>query len=505
MSNITIRPGKVTPQGVAMPEWLSRKDIENGSWQIQEGQALRGEAWTDRKSRIMRVPFGEDNTARIVRAHEMMHAKVSPVSLDFISKLNVGIEAIRAAEEFRVNTLVRVAGFPIDDLRDGSESGAGKRLAEVGDWNNFVLFIAATAGTKSCKDVIRGARSVNTEFGDAGKRIEKAIIKLWKDVVKQCGPISNPNSVITAGKFVGSTQPAWLNAISGKAVCEPNASEERAREIARGQYEVVRSTVGFGFTIQVATLLDSLLKRDDTVEDGEGDKPGDIPSKEELDSVLTTGRTWAPLIFNKNVPLTRNIAGRLGRKRIATNIGVNPRRIDRLLTDPERRIFDRTVKGSGGIVVIDQSGSMRISDSELMELVEAAPGCVVIGYSHKSNSSGVPNAWILADRGKVCSTIPQGNGGNGVDGPILQFAQKLRKKGEPFIWVCDGMVTVSDDHIAPQPLIKWCADFVRKHNIHMVPNVEDGINALRRAANGTRLPTKLVGFLASACATEDDI
>lgn len=495
--SITIRPGKVTPTGVAMPEWLSRNDVDNGSWTVEQGQAIRGDAWTDRKDRIMRVPFGDDAMARLIRAHEMMHAKVSPPSLEFIKDLNATMDTIRAAEEFRVNTLVGVAGFDTNDLRDGSESTAGKRLGEVGDWNNFVLFIAATAGTKACKDVIRGARSTNPEFADAGKRIEKAIVEMWKRHIKMHGRLTDPKAIKKAGAVIGSTLPVWVNGVTGEIVANASATAEEVKLIVKDAVPTALTTRGFSFTIKVANLLETLLKRDDSIDTGEGDTPNEIPSDEELDAALTTGRTWAPLIINKNLPLTRNVAGRLGRKRIATNIGINPRRIDRILTDPERRIFDRTIKGSGGVVLIDQSGSMRISDDELMALVEAAPGCVVIGYSHKSNSTGVPNAWILANRGKVCSAVPTGNGGNGVDGPALQFAQKLRKKGEPLIWVCDGYVTVSDDSMAPIQLQKWCAQFVRKHNIHMAEDLSDGLNALRKAANGQKLPTKLVGPLTS--------
>jgi hypothetical protein len=500
MSNITIRPGVITPSGVAMPEWLSRNDLENGAWQVNQGQAVRGEAWTDRKSRIMQVPFGDDPMARTIRAHEMMHAKISPATLEFISKLSVSMESVRAAEEFRVNTLVGVAGFDTDPMRDGSESNSGKRLAEIGDWNNFVLFIAATAGTKGCKDVLRGARSVNPEFADAGKRVEKAIIQKWKDEVKKYGRLTDPTSAKKAAKLVGSTKPVWLHPVTGTFLDNGDTPESEIvqRMVNRGDSSSpVLAPKGFGFTMQVATLLEALLKRDDSVDDGvSGDEPSDMPSSEELDAALTTGKTWAPLIIDKNLPLTRNVAGRLGRKRIATNIGINPRRIERILTDPERRIFDRTIKGSGGIVLIDMSGSMHISERELNDLVEAAPGCVVIGYSHQSNSSGVPNTWILANRGKVCARIPHGNGGNGVDGPALQFALKLRKKGEPFIWVCDGYVTVSDDNMAPKSLQKWCADLVRKHNIHMTESVESGIKALRKTASGQRLQTNLVGPLA---------
>jgi len=500
MSNLTIRPGKVTPTGVAMPEWLSRQDIENGAWKVGEGQALRGEAWTDRHQRIMRVPFGDDEQARLIRAHEMMHAKVSPPLLDFLDKLVASPEAVRAAEEFRVNTLAKVAGFNMDELRDGSESNAGKRLAEVGDWNNFVLFIAATAGTKACKDVIRGARTQSVEFAEAGKRIEKAILDLWKKEIKWHGPLRNPASVKLAAQRVGSTNPMWLNPYDGTACVRGDITEEEALRFVkeRGVESIIHTTQGFGFTIKVANLLENLLKHDDSAGDGHGTEPTQMPSDEELDAALTTGTTWANLIVDKNLPLTRNVAGRLGRKRVATNIGVNPRRIDRILTDPEMRIFDRTIKGSGGIVLVDMSGSMQISESQLRDLVEASPGCVVIGYSHKPRSSGIPNVWILANRGKVCASIPRGNGGNGVDGPALQFAQKLRKKGETFIWVCDGAVTVSDDSIAPRPLLKWCIDFVRRNNIHMIEDVDGAINALRRVKNGGRLNTRLVGLLNEA-------
>ena len=57
----------------------------------------------------------------------------------------------------------------MDTLRDGSETTTGKRLAENKDWNNTVLFITACAGTKACKDVIRGMRTVSPEMADKAK------------------------------------------------------------------------------------------------------------------------------------------------------------------------------------------------------------------------------------------------------------------------------------------------------------------------------------------------
>lgn len=490
MTSTNIRQGRVTPSGVAMPEWLSRSDIDNGAWQVQEGQAVRGDAWTDRKSRIMRVPYGDDPMARAVRAHEMMHAKVSPPDMSFMDKLSVGRESLVAAEEFRINTLIRVAGFDSDALCDGSEANSGKRLAQIGDWNNFVLFISATAGTKACKDLLRGAKSVDAEFADRGKRVEKAIVQLWKNEIKNRGyNLRDPNGIKWAGKHVGDTSPVAIDSSGRVRYLRPGETD-----LAEGEYLI---PTGFSFTIRVAGLLDSLLKRDDDIADSTEAEVAQTMNDDELDAVLNgSGKTWAPLIIDRNVPLTRRLTGRLGRKRIASNMGVNPRRIDRMLTDPERRVFDKTVKGSGGVVLIDQSGSMRLNDSDVMGIVEAAPGCVIIGYSHEAKSSGKPNAWVLANRGRVCSKVRPGNGGNGVDGPALVLAQKLRKKGEPLVWVCDGYVTVSDDSEAPYALRKWCVNFVRKHNIHMVRTVDEVIAVLRKAAtDGGRLRTTLTGNL----------
>lgn len=480
-----INAGVVTPKGVAMPEWLTREDAPQGPWTVREGNATRGEAFTNRMERLMTVPYGEDELSRAVRAHEMMHAKVSPESMASFDGFPLSPEAIRASEEFRVNTLCSLAGFDMDALRDGSETTTGKRLAENKDWNNTVLFITACAGTKACKDVIRGMRTVSPEMADKAKRVEKALVDSWKAEIKRFGPVRNQHAVNHARRELASTTPVVY-----KDDGTPSRPLREDTVLAEGERVLPE---GARFTLKFASLVESLLKYDDSVDGHEGD--GGEPTDEELDAVTKTagGKTWARLIVDRSVPLTRRVKGNLGRRRVATNIGVSPRRMERLLTDPDKRVFDRTIKGQGGVVLIDQSGSMRLSDDDVMALVNEAPGCVVVGYSHRPNSTGIPNVWILADRGKVCSKVRSGNGGNGVDYPALVFANKLRKKGEPLVWVCDGHVTVSDDGFAPVPLRKQVAGFVRKNQVHMVPTVGDAVTALRRAKSGARLTTKIVG------------
>jgi hypothetical protein len=93
--------------------------------------------------------------------------------------------------------------------------------------------------------------------------------------------------------------------------------------------------------------------------------------------------------------------------------------------------------------------------------------------------------------------VPGGNGGNGVDGPAIRFAASKRRKGEPFIWVCDGIVTDGVHDTTYDNLDLECVRLVRKHGIHMVENVRGAVDALKQVANGSRLPTTFTGSLHS--------
>lgn len=145
----------------------------------------------------------------------------------------------------------------------------------------------------------------------------------------------------------------------------------------------------------------------------------------------------------------------------------------RLLTDPQRRAFTQRVSRHGGVVIIDQSGSMDIEPGQLAALLARAPNALVVGYSHRPGDLGATaNAWILARRGVVASTCPSGNVGNGVDGPVLRWAIDQRTGREPIVWVTDGQVTDSHDHPDDQ-LTGECADLVLRHRIRLVRELSD--------------------------------
>jgi hypothetical protein len=164
----------------------------------------------------------------------------------------------------------------------------------------------------------------------------------------------------------------------------------------------------------------------------------------------------------------------------------------RLLTDAHRRAFTQNVPHHGGVVVIDLSGSMDLSPDDLHDVLRCAPSALVVGYSHRPGDVGsTPNAWLLAERGSVATRCPTGNVGNGVDGPILEWALQHRQGNEPVVWVTDGQVTDSHDH-PDEALTDLCASLVRRHRIRLARNLMDATMALR--LNAPMSPTRLSSF-----------
>jgi hypothetical protein len=365
-----------------------------------------------------------------------------------------------------VNGLAAAAGFDMDSLVDGSESKSGSITAENKDWNAAVRMVAACAGTKGATDFIRGVAKHDKEMAASLRALNTKMKKDWKKDLQRYNT-----------RQIGDTtvkQDGWM----------PEGFHK--------------------FTLKYAKYLQSLLVNDD--EKGIGEEVGDIPTASDIKSEGKRGK-FARLV-ELDVPKPNKVDGRIGRKRIPSQIGKNPRRISRVLTDPDKRIFDKRTKGKGGVVLIDQSGSMDLREKDIWRIIEHAPGCVIIGYSHRPGSTGVPNVWVIADRGRVADGVPDGNGGNGVDGPAVTFAAKHLRTGEPFIWVCDGVVTDGAADSCYYNLDHEAAKLVKKHRIHMTNDVEGAVEALKGAARGKRPEMKFTGPLQAASGrlgdTDDD-
>jgi hypothetical protein len=89
----------------------------------------------------------------------------------------------------------------------------------------------------------------------------------------------------------------------------------------------------------------------------------------------------------------------------------------------------------------------------------------------------------------MCDKLPTAGGGNGVDHPALEWAIKQKQRSStPVIWVTDGGVTGQNDNMN-DTLTMQCIKTVLKHNVIMLPYVEEAVTALGKLKNGVK-PTR---------------
>ena len=429
-----------------LPELIQRRDGTNdepGEWQIDPCPADRGVPRTAVLLKHMVVPVQNYQLDRVIRAHEMMHAKVSPGDRGpWLDRGIASSRALVAAEECRVNFLVNKAGFDISILEDGTEMNAGERIAERGDWAEAVYFMAAVSGTGGINKYLTGIRRHKPGWGPRLRRIHELLQKELRRIWRQEGRRSLTSTTTRTGR-------------------------DPANELIDG----------FFHTEAIAEYLDRLA---------------DSPiSKDDLESHrlqrAEDAGTWAQLNV-KEQNLTRHVPGGLGKRRIASNMGRNPRRLSRLLTDPQKRIFDRKVKGNGGVVLIDYSGSMSLSEKDVLEIMEAAPGCTVACYSTNGwDWDGKPNLWVLGARGRMTTNIPKSRVGNGVDHPALVWAvQQKQRRSAPIVWVTDGGVVGPGCGYTDQ-LAMQCIKTCLKSKVLIRKSTEDAVELLHDLAADKRV------------------
>ena len=397
---------------------------------------MRGAASCNLSERVLEVPLGPGGQARVVRAHELMHARVSPHVRHLLRALDeVSPRALECAEEFRVNTLLARLHFDVALLRDGTEKVGGRRLGEAGEWGEAVCFLLAVLGTGAEKEYLAGIRQGQSAWLGGLRAIRKRALTL----VEQ---FSTP--------LLGATRLNEDGVPSGYAVSTLVLARMLTQSLAARAPVTPEELRAFRRSLEVG-----------------GRRP-------------VTGQ-FAPLVFDHASlgPRVTQHEGSVRRSR-ATTSGTVMRYPGRLLSDEQRRAFAQRARTHGGVVVIDQSGSMDLVSEEVRAVVERSPHALVVGYSHRPGDLGAtPNVWLLAERGRVATHCPSGNVGNGVDGPVLRWALSRRRANEPVIWVTDGQVTDSHDH-PDDALSVECAQLVRRHRIWLARDLSEAALVLAR-------------------------
>jgi len=418
------------------PEIASRVDnaFSPKGWRVEPGTARRGGARCNFSERILTVPLDDSAASRVVRAHELVHFRISPASheegrLPF----DVDLRAMECAEEFRTNAVVARLGFDVSALVDGSERRSGEMLAEAGDWAEAVRFLFAVLGTGGEKPYLLGIKAHRSEW-----------LAPLRDLAKQA-------KAMVARVSLGSLGDTSRDA------------EGQQLGYSRVTIPIARMITGAAQASAPSTA-DEVRRFRRSLQAG-GRRPA-------------TGH-FAPLVIAESSPSSAT-SSKVGLVRWQPRpSGRYLRYPQRLLTDPQQRGFGHKRRAQGGVVLIDQSGSMDISVEQISSLLRRAPAALILGYSHRPGDVGVtPNAWVLADRRRVVESPPHGNVGNGVDGPALEWAISQRQKGEPLIWVTDGQVTDAHDHPCDSLSVR-CALLVRRERIQLVRSLDQVGECLR--------------------------
>jgi hypothetical protein len=462
----------------AEPEMLGRKDAEHGKWDVEHCEPRRGIPATSITGRQMRVPTQDTEQARVIRAHEMMHAKVSPAG-DWEQWQKRGIATVQSltvAEELRVNYLCKKAGFDVmNHLSDGGEIADGERFACTNDWAGAVRMAIACAGTASSKQFLTGVRRHNRLWGqallDISKRALKEMDKAHATRQLASTEVHAKTGLAPVGFIFTEKIAEWIDRLAGM---EPPSEDEEESESTDD-------------TSSMTTEGDE--KEGKREHSNKGVKKPDMKEQLERLKTITPDRMnstvpfWGELVTEK-LPMPIQTKGNLGKTKRASNVGKSPRRIHRYMTDPERRIFDNKKRGMGGVVVIDCSGSMSLSHEQVRLMVESSPGATVIAYSDMDNCNGKPNSWVLADKGRMVEQMPEMGAGNGVDFPALEWAVKHRQHSTaPVVWVTDGGVCGPNQGFS-KLLANQCTSFCKEKRIIVVPHADEAIETLNRLKAG---------------------
>ncbi len=487
------------------PDLIGRNDVHiAGRWKIRETQPVRGLPRTCIEEREMHVPFGLEERDRCIRAHEMIHAKVSPTHEDFRGWVSRGFASEKAliiAEESRVNFLATILGYPMEtELIDGREILDAIDLTKMGDWANLVASAISGVFTAGEKKWIEGAASVDKNCGEQIANIIKYVRAYWTAL----GP-----GTWATDEYKSRAIEA-LCEICGVSEEQQEINEEvlkRATECVDEQGPVyVSPNNGFAYSEELAVYIDRWLNAGDMIAqcNSETDLAASLAneSDESGHNGLNKKPVWDTLRFWPGKPM-QPVHGAVSRKRIATNTGKYPRRVERLLTDPDRRIFDTVKKAEGGVVLIDGSGSMDFDSDDIEKMVLAAPGCTVAVYSAPDDPTyyGTTKAaeytmFILAESGRmlsrdlICTVRDTINGGNGCDLPALKWAINRRKNNkQPIVWVTDGQIHGSSMEVVRAARIAQSAGVMYAHN------TTQAVELLRKLRRVRRVKTDMPGIM----------
>ena len=356
------------------------------------------------------------------RAHAIVHAAITPHPSTWPTHIDPA--CIIAFEEQRVRVELRLTGSPIIKWSREREE----------KWCHLLHF------SQEIRTLITERIKHDGAFGDDQNR---HILDNTTLVGLTRGNFSGLCAVLNGGKIANTALPipsTWDDVLNlaerldhliaqlegGKTL--PEIRDEQVRQLQgdKGAEESLDSNGNPGKR-EVSDV--SYRDEDGTVKRGTPQPPGHPFTRKPQ---INTDH-WARMVIERP-PLNKpHVSRAITRKVKPRDFGDSLRFPDRMESD--EKVFGNHRRARGGTVLVDHSGSMSLSNSDVQRIIDAAPSCTIASYSTQNNP-GILN--IIAHGGMTVSEIPKSLGGNGIDGPALEWLSWQRK---PLLWVSDGGVT----------------------------------------------------------------
>lgn len=370
--------------------------IDGRRWTVRGAPGMVGATHT--RGAEMYVPLADTDTARFVRNHELMHAKITP-RIDAgkaAAAAGVSFEALQWSEDWRVCARLDSAGL----IPDGA----------VEDWE---------------------ADTVAKNVGRSRRMAAGAMLGLHDAYYPRMRVMAALERV---GWTAGELQEIDATIVAMVSGALAGASARRGRR-GRKPKPTIGTHKGFQkITIPLARLFDSAFPPNGSGGDANG-KPSPAP----VDRVPGLAR-WAPVSDIRRLTMDRAVKPRRPIGRRFSDCGVIPSAVHRLPVDGA--IFGTKRRAKGGSILCDASGSMHYSDDDIERILREAPAATIAFYSGSNGSRKQHGRIIIAaDRGRAATVeavheaLPGSE--NLIDGPALRW---LAKQPAPRFWVSDEEV-----------------------------------------------------------------
>ena len=454
-----------------------------GPWQIEEQTDGGGNVSLDH--RIMSVPLGNSAQEELIRAHEMMHAHISPwYPSKMATKHGVSLAALQFAEDLRVHLYLRHHAGVDTSSGISSDAGLADMAENVALHENLEGAVLAAVASGYTGDFERWIAALQARDRTMAQDVKQ--IALRAQELMGLGRATFQNSIDVA-RYVDAAVADYRKRRQQQIRAQHQARQEALQQSAQQAQAAMQQAA----PIFKQPLQKIELTREELLQQVEGEL------QQQMLSMSGTGmgnnQKWAELHI-ENVPLTLPFPGSLGRKtRRPSTEGALPLYIQRYCLG-DGSIFARSRKRQGGTVLIDGSGSMNLTREQLVALVTAAPGAKVAIYGSPDRGRQGGYLRIVADQQRRAADAEIKSPGldNCVDGPALRW---LALQKRPLIWVSDGRVTgVTEAWVGapsevgggfPNGAVE-CVRLCQVHGIKQLEKVDQAIEYLQLLAGKSR-------------------